>query len=269
MTLPGLMSLMYVYTVRAHKHEAALLPWTRPLFWSQPPVSVGVRCRIHSLKSSDPWTNFVHTQTAPVVGLIECIKWSTAQPSTGSNLLLLDRLRCIFRATYLLQIRRPPTSRPHSIHHERGIHITQSGTYISSSELSHSTRHQTYGYVIKPNFLYWMILLDASWHAAWLFSSYLTSLPGPLRNQCWFSDISASSWSSAPAVTGTKQPWFRGSGLFWYSTMEGLLKGLPPRRDGRKSRTLIRFHNLTAETRACAVVRVEYMMITVRKWNAM
>ena len=129
-----------------------------------------------------------------------------AQPSTGSNLLLLDRLRCIFRATYLLQIRRPPTSRPHSIHRERGIHITQSGTYISSSELSHSTRHQTYGYVIKPNFLYWMILLDASRHAACLFYSYLTSLPGPLRNQCWFSDISASSWSSVPAVAGTKQP---------------------------------------------------------------
>ena len=43
----------------------------------------------------------------------------------------------------VLQIRRPPSnsSQPHSMHLERGIHITQSGTYISSSGLSHSTRH--------------------------------------------------------------------------------------------------------------------------------
>ena len=163
-------------------------------------------------------------------------------------------------------------SRPHSIHHERGIQTTQSGTYIiSSSELSHSTRHQTYGYVIKPNLSKFPVLDDLIGRIVTrgVIVFLLSHLPpGPLRNQSWFSDISASSWSSVPAVTGTKQPWFRGSGHFWYSTM-GPLKGLPPRRDRRKRRTLIRFHNLTAETRACAVVRVEYMMITVRKWNPM
>ena len=99
----------------------------------------------------------------PILYILKQLPLSVSLNASSDRLLnLLDRLRCIFRATYLLQIRRPPTSRPHSMHHERGIHITHSGTYISSSELSHSTRHQTYGYVIKPNFLYWMVLLDAS-----------------------------------------------------------------------------------------------------------
>ena len=161
MTLPGLMSLMYVYTVRAHKH---CCPEQGSFF--DPNHRRPQECGAASTASNQ----VIH---GPILYILKQLPLSVSLNASGGRLLNLLQVQISYYwiacaafferpIFYRVEIRRPPTSRPHSIHHKRGIHVTQSGTYISSSELSHSTRHQTYGYVIKPNFLYWMILLDAS-----------------------------------------------------------------------------------------------------------
>ena len=162
MTLPGLMSLMYVYTVRAHKHccpeqgsffdpnhrrpqecgaasTASNQVIHGPILYTlkQLPLSVSLNA------SSDRLLNLLQVQISYY--WVACAAFFERPIFYRfEDLLLADLIQFIMSGGSIL----------------RKVEIN--GTYISSSELSHSTRHQTYGYVIKPNFLYWMILLDAS-----------------------------------------------------------------------------------------------------------